>query len=151
MRFINYLSLLLQPNRLISGRSQNEHFWFELDKVVFLLKNLKEDELNWSQVDFYLRAVHRLQHNQEVKAELRTTAGVFLAWLSIAIQIEALKDHELDPHWMERFKVVGDHLTDRLLPSMPAELILQFEALLPSFYWLTNRKYPIDIEGIKYV
>jgi hypothetical protein len=139
------------PGRTITGKLTNEPaFWKEVQRAAFLLENLKDDDLNWGQPYFYLRRVKSLLGDEKktgLEAEFEVVSNLYLAWISIAIQIDTFQDFEIDPWWLYRLDASVQHIFERVLPVLTTDTQNKFFQWMPAMHKASNEKINIDLSN----
>lgn len=149
MNLFTRLRMLWAPGRTITGKMINEPaFWKETQRAVFLLENLRDDDLNWGQPYFYLRRVKSLLQDEKKtspEAEFEVVTNLYLAWIAIAVQIDGFADAEIDPWWMYRLDATAQHIFERVLCMLTTDAQTQFSRCMPAMHKASNEKTNIDL------
>lgn len=149
MNLFTRIRMAWAPGRTITGKMINEPaFWKETQRAVFLLNNLRDDDLNWGQVHYYLRRVESLIHDEKKTspaAEFEVVSNLYLAWIAIAVQIDGFRDAEIDPWWLYRLDAAVQHIFERVLCSLTTDAQNQFSRYMPAMHQACNEKVNIDL------
>lgn len=138
MKLLNRILAVFSSGRSVNGRLTNEDaFWTEIKRATFLIRNLRDEDLNWSQPYFYLHQVDRILNNPQaisLESEQEVINHLYSAWTSIAVQIDALKDFELDSWWLYRVDAAAQHLFERVVPMLTPEMQGSFIQNIPNIH-----------------
>jgi hypothetical protein len=124
--------------RSLSGKlTQQSNFVSEVSRLLFLIENLKEDDLNWGAPYKYIKSSKRYLINIEyrtVSNEIEVLQDLYSALVSIHSQILSFDNYEIDPWWKYKLEAAGNHLFTKVLPCLSFEEQNTFLFSIPNLY-----------------
>jgi hypothetical protein len=142
MKLWNKILTVFSPGRSITGELVDKlAFWTEVQRASFLLRNLKDDDLNWARPYYYLHQVDYITNNNDnIDSELEAIRHLYLGWVSIAVQVDTFQDAELDIRWLYRLDASAQHIFERILPRLTLDHQNAFIENIPGIHRICNEQ-----------